>query len=203
MTRPELAALLRRGPYPEPLLSEGIFCLRELRGRLSEITSAGAGAAVTLAFRVLLDAQGAGEPVAWITTRRVCFFPPDAAESGADLEALAVVRVPSPPDILRAADMLARSGAFGLYVLDVGPADVPMAAQSRLLGLAQKHDAAVLFLTKKGGPSLGSLVSLRGEARRARTGPGAFSCELTVVKDKRRAPGWTHTEVCRGSTGLR
>lgn len=199
-SKAEWARLL---PRSDPRPAEGLWRLEELRGRLAEITSAGASAAVTLAFRMVLDAQAAGEPAAWITTRRMCFFPPDAAETGVDLAALAVVRVPAPVDILRAADMVARSGAFGLLVLDVGTADVSMAAQSRLLGLVQKHDAAVLFLTKKTGASLGSLISLRGEARRARTGPGAFSCELAIVKDKRRAPGWTHAEVCRGSTGLR
>src|SRR5262249_56189918 len=116
-----------------------------------------------------------GEAGAWSGGGGVGLVGAGGGGTGVDLDALAVVRVPAPADILRAADMLARAGAFGLLVLDVGAADVPMAAQSRLLGLAQKHDAAVLFLTKKTGASLGSLISLRGEARRgappARRGP--------------------------------
>ena len=79
-----------------------------------------------------------------------------------------------------------------------------MAALSRLLGLAQKHATAVVFLTDKPSkaPSLGSLISLRGQTRRRRTGPDEFNCELQVLKDKRRSPGWIHTEVCGGPAGL-
>src|SRR5215470_8924084 len=172
------------------LAPEPAWGLDELRGRLCEIVGAG----VTPAFRLVLDAQAAREPVAWIAPRATCFYPPDAAESGVDLDALAVVRLPAAADVPRAADMLLRSGAFGLLVLDTGSVDVPMAAQARLLGLAQKHSAAVVFLTK--GVALGSLISLRVDARRKRRAPGSFACEISVIKDKRRAPGWTFAEVC-------
>ena len=89
--------------------------------------------------------------------------------------------------------------------------------QMRLLGLAREHESAVLFLTRKGGgdASLGSLVSLRAEARQepaarpeavgegARCiGVGAFTCTARALKDKRGGPGWSHVEVCRGPDGL-
>ena len=63
----------------------------------------------------------------------------------------------------------------------------------------------VLLLTRKRGeePSLGSLVSLRGEAERQDQGSGRFACRVRALKDKRRSPGWTHVEVCRGPAGLR
>ncbi|MGH7162956.1 MAG: recombinase A, partial [Planctomycetota bacterium] len=120
---------------------------------------------------------------------------------GVDLDALAVVRA---PEIGRAATHLARSGAFGLLVIDVAGGDVPVPLQSRLLGLAQKHRVAVVFLTRKAqdAPSLGSLVSLRGHAARRRAAPDRFLCELRVLKDKRRAPDWRYAEVCRGPDGL-
>lgn len=189
-----------------------------LAGRLAELSSREGAAALTLAFSLVLDAQRAGEPVAWLTADESAFFPPDAAQGGVDLDALVVVRLPAAGQLPRAAEHLARSGAFGLLVLDLGEAArVPVPMQVRLLGLARQHEAAVLFLTRKqgGDASLGSLVSLRAEARqepaapRAATGEdarraavGAFTCTARVLKDKRGGPGWRHVEVCRGPDGL-
>ncbi|MHB8767074.1 MAG: recombinase A, partial [Deferrisomatales bacterium] len=177
---------------------------------LVELSAAGASAALTLAFALVLDAQRRGEPAAWIAPGGSAFYPPDAAEGGVDLAALAVVRTADLRQALRAADHLARSGAFGLVVLDLGEAaELPLPAQTRLAGLAARHDAVLLFLTRKGAhrPSLGSLVSLRAEAGRERDpsppGAGGFRCGLRALKDKRRGPGWAHEEPCRGPDGLR
>jgi hypothetical protein len=75
---------------------------------------------------------------------------------------------------------------------------------TRLLGLAQKHDTAVVVLTEKPStvPSLSSIVSLRAEVVRARHGD-RWEVRLAVLKDKRRGPGGAHTETCHGPTGLR
>ena len=51
--------------------------------------------------------------------------------------------------------------------------------------------------------SLGSLVSLRCEAHQEEAGAGRFLCTARTLKDKRRGPGWTYTEVRRGPAGLR
>ena len=77
--------------------------------------------------------------------------------------------------------------------------------QTRLVGLAKKHRAAVLCLTEKDRehPSVGSLVSIRAEAARTREEEDRFLCEARVVKDKRRGPGWRHREICHGPAGLR
>ena len=177
----------------------------ELAGRLVELSSWGGGALLTLAFELVLQAQREAEPVAWITGSST-FFPPDAARCGIDLDALPVIRVPDAPSAARAADKLLRSGAFGLVILDLGTQSaIPPPLQTRLLGLASKHDAAVLFLTEKpdDAPSLGSLVSLRAQAVRSRTGEDKFSCEARAVKDKRRGPGWSHRELRHGPAGLR
>jgi recombination protein RecA len=154
---------------------------------------------------LVLEAQRQGEPVAWITLQERSFYPPDVAEGGVDLDALVIVRVPEARAAARAADQLIRSGAFGLIVLDLAAgAAVPIPLQTRLVGLAQKHQAAILCITEKGSgsPSLGSLVSLRVQAQRQRCADDRFSCGLTVLKDKRRGPTWTHAEVCRGPAGL-
>jgi recombination protein RecA len=178
----------------------------QLSGRLAEISSWGSSAPLTLAFTMVHEAQLRGEPAAWISRRDSSFFPPDVAASGIDLDALPVVRVPDAATGARAADKLLRSGAFALIVLDIGDDDrIPIPLQSRLLGLARKHDAAVLFLTEKQAdkPSVGSLVSLRAQASRRQTSEGRFTCDLEVVKDKRRGPGWSHSEIRHGPAGLR
>ncbi len=202
------------GPAGGPLRS---WRLAVLVGRLAELSSREGAAGLTLAFSLVLDAQRAGEPVGWLTADESAFFPPDAARGGVDLDALVVVRLPTAGQLPRAAEHLARSGAFGLLVLDLGEAArVPVPMQMRLLGLARQHESAVLFLTRKrdGDASLGSLVSLRAEARQASAGParagedarrfgsGVFTCTARVLKDKRGGPGWRHVEVCRGPDGL-
>jgi recombination protein RecA len=182
------------------------WSLEQAAGRLVEVSGVGAAATLTVAFGLVLEAQRQGEPVAWIALEKGSFYPPDAAEGGVDLDALVIVRVAEARAAARAADQLARSGAFGLIVLDLGDdADVPTPLQTRLVGLAQKHHTALLCLTEKGSgsPSLGSLVSLRAQAQRQRRAEDRFSCGLTVLKDKRRGPTWTHAEVFRGPTGLR
>ena len=179
--------------------------LQEIAGRFTELSGMGGSACLTLATSMVLDAQRQAETSAWITSNDSSFFPLDVSAAGVDLEALAVIRVPDASAVARAADKLARSGAFGLLVLDLGAHPrVSAALQARLRGLARKHDTAILCITEKPGKasSLGSLVSLRGEARIRRLDDDSFACELRVLKDKHRGPGWIHTEVCTGPDGL-
>jgi len=175
-------------------------------GRFVEVSSYRAGAALTFVFRLVLEAQSLTEPVAWITNRDSTFFPPDAAEAGIDLAALAVIRSRDTISAARAAEHLLRSGAFGLVVMDIGAhARLPIHAQSRLAGQARRHETALLCITEKprDASSLGALVSLRVHTIRLQRKADRFRCEAHVEKDKRRGPGWTHVEVCRGPDGLR
>ena len=176
-----------------------------LIGRFVELSSGEAPAGMTAAVGLVHEAQEQGEPVAWITTEQSAFFPPDVAAHGVDLAALAVVRVADGQQIARSADMLLRSGSFGLVVLDLGNrADMPMPLQARLMKLAQYRNSVVLCLTIKppDRQSLSSLVSLRGEARRITKDGGRFVCEVKILKDKHRAANWLHTEECNGPVGL-
>jgi recombination protein RecA len=195
-------------------------------GRLIEVAGAEDSAALTLTASLLLDAQQAGEQAAWILSAETSFFAPDVLESGVDLDALAVIRVPGATAGARAADKLLRSGAFGFVVLDAGTDPrVPSPLLARLASLAQRNHAALVFLTQHGHishgsvqpggapvstdaasagtPSLGSLISLRVRARRQRIAADQFRCWLEVLKDKRRGPTWGYEEVCRGALGMR
>lgn len=199
--------LLRAVSLPRPReVPEGRGLTRaELAGRLTEISGYGPTAALTLACSLVLDAQMEGETVAWITTRESSFYPPDLAEAGVDLDALAVVRCPDGRSVARAADRLARSGAFGLLILDLGAqGEVPLPLQTRLAGLARTHDIALVFLTEKpeDAPSVGSLVSLRLGADRLSGAQGRFLWRAQAIKDKRRGPGWSREAACHGPPGL-
>jgi recombination protein RecA len=194
---------IRQGPHPTP--TDGEWNLDTLSGRLAELSSDGHSACVSSAVSLILHAQHRGEPAAWIGVGESTFFPPDAAQSGVDLDALPVVLVKDTRAAARTADKLLRSGAFAVIVLDLGRnSEISVPVQSRLVGLAKKHHTALLCLTKKRSeaPSIGSLVSIRGETRVKKTGFDRFTWEIRVTKDKRHGPGWSHTATCRGPDGL-
>src|SRR5262245_55329193 len=91
-------------------------------GRLIEIASAKDGAQMTAAVACLLHAQAQGEPAAWVQPASGPLFPPDLADSGVDLDALLIVNVPASAGTfaaIKAAELLLRSGGFGLLILDL------------------------------------------------------------------------------------
>jgi recombination protein RecA len=183
------------------------WTLDETSGRVCELSGQGATARLSAALKTVREAQARGEPVAWITARTSTFFPPDAATCGIDLAALPVVFVGGAQEALRSAERLARSGGFGLLVVDLSDLGerVPAALQSRLAGLAQGHELAVICLTEKpaDAASIGPLVNLRAQAVRRDHGQGGFGCRVEAVKDKRRAKTWSDEDVRRGPVGLR
>tara|TARA_B100000809_G_scaffold264633_1_gene321001 strand:- start:982 stop:1659 length:678 start_codon:yes stop_codon:yes gene_type:complete len=181
------------------------WSLDTLAGRFVEITSRCTPTFLTSAAALILEAQQRGELAAWIGDTESIFFPPDFVASGIDLAALPVIRVSQPNKAAMAADALLRSGGFTLIILDVSQLGrLRVGTQTRLSGLARKHHTALLYLTRneRGSPSLGSLVSIRGEIDKQRSGFNRFTCELQVIKDKRTGPGWGYVEVCRGPHGL-
>jgi recombination protein RecA len=189
------------------------WTLEELSGRLTELSGNDASAPLTLACTLVLEAQGLNIPVAWISSTPNTFYPPDMAQNGVDLEALPVVWAHDELSCGRASDWLIRSSCFGLIILDLrsdlgldlgSDGNLPASLQSRLVQLARMHDTALLCLTTKEAtlPSMGSMISLRGQALRERIRPFEYICKVQILKDKRRGPGWKHTEVCRGPAGL-
>ena len=197
---PPTAPQLKRDnlPLPSP------WTLSEVAGRFVEISASGSAGSLTIAFGLVLQAQERGEPVGWVTSAASSFYPPDVAENGVDLTALVVVRLSGAENIPRAGEKLVRSGGFGLVVLDLGAADIPMPLQTRLTGLAHRHHTALACLTEKERRtfSLGSLVSLRAHAEKKRVAANRFACALRVLKDKRRGPTWTYEEHYSGPAGL-
>ena len=194
-----------------------------LRGILTELVGGPRSANVSVASRLILQAQTAGEQVAWVATHRDVFFPPDMAAAGVDLAALPVVWAADGPAAdgpaeepvatgrrhagraVRAAEQLLRSGAFGLIIIDLAK-DLTFraAGQGRLLRLAEHNDAQVLIIRRKreDGAYSGSLVAVRVESSREQIGPGRFRCTITNTKDKREGPGWTTSEEFDGPPGL-
>jgi recombination protein RecA len=125
-----------------------LWSLPSLRGRLVELSARGASATLTTSIELVLEAQVANEPVAWLMLDTGSFYPPDVADTGVDLAALVVIRVHDATGAARAAERILRSGAFGLVVLDLSGStqqqhDISMAHQGRLVSLAQAHDAVV------------------------------------------------------------
>lgn len=180
------------------------WCYAELAGRLVEVSGWRASATCTTAIALVADAQRAGETAVWVGPSSRCFHPPDAHAAGVDLDALPVVRLERAALIPAAADLLARSGGFGVVVLDLGTANVSLGVLSRLAGLARTHEAAIVLLTEKSHehPSLGSVVSLRACASFRRAPQGDFAHELAVGRDRVRSMDWRQVEVRRGPPGL-
>ena len=187
-------------------------------GVLTELVGGPRSANVSVASRLILQTQTAGEQVAWVATHRDVFFPPDMAAAGVDLAALPVVWAADGPAeepvatgrrhagrAVRAAEQLLRSGAFGLIIIDLAK-DLTFraAGQGRLLRLAEHNDAQVLIIRRKreDGAYSGSLVAVRVESSREQIGPGRFRCTITNTKDKREGPGWTTSEEFDGPPGL-
>jgi recombination protein RecA len=187
-----------------PVIPQSPWSLGEIAGRLVEISSSAASAALSIVFDLVREAQRRGEPVGWVTASKESFYPPDVAQNGLDLNALAVVRLNHAPSIARAGEKLLRSGGFGMIVLDLRDGDIPLPLQTRLTGLAHRHHTALVCLTEKSSAavSLGSLVSLRAHAERKRAEDRRFACVLRVLKDKRRGPTWNYEDLYNGPPGL-
>ncbi|MFP6584852.1 MAG: recombinase A [Candidatus Hydrogenedentota bacterium] len=176
--------------------------LDALAGRLVELNGGAETATLTLAASLVVATQHRRGLVAWVTIPGSEFFPPDFAAAGIDLNALPIVRVPNGRASAKAADILLRSRAFSLIVLDITTLrDLPLSIQTQLTGLAKSTNTTVLCITHQ-SETPGSLVSFRGRTRKSRTGHDCFTCEIETLKDKRNPPGGVHQELCHGADGL-
>ena len=108
-------ALLPLSKLPQPFLDkEPKWNLKEVEGRLVEISDPHPIAALSFAFLLLRDAQANGSHTAWIGSLQSTFYPPDAELNGINLRNLPVLRMVDTQHMGRAAETLLRSGAFRL-----------------------------------------------------------------------------------------
>jgi len=152
---------------------------------------------------IVAEAQSRREQAVWIAGSASIFFPPDAALAGIDLACLPVVWAPGLRKSLLSAEILLRSGSFGLIVVDIGEdCRVQDSALGRLVKLAEIHAAALIFLTMKsnGEQSIGSMISLRAVV--GQSGRCYFESEIEVTKDKRDKPAGMRRTKYYGPPGM-
>ena len=176
------------------------WSLQETQGRLIEISEPHPVAALSFFFLIAREVQAAGGHVAWVGTAHSTFYPPDAESIGIDLRNLPVLRMNDVQSVGRAAEILLRSGAFQLVLLDLGHDHaMPVARLAQLNGLVRRHNACAIFLTCKqhGEQSAGPLISMHATTSRQHADTDAFCCEIEILRDKRRWKKWTwQTRLC-------
>jgi hypothetical protein len=154
-TQGELFATTSSGwPEVDALLGGGLP-----RGRLSEIVGLRSSGKTSLALASAARATSAQQLVAWVDGPGE-LYPPVAAAQGVDLERLLIVKSGGKPGqkedaglaAARAGEIVARSRAFGLVVLDMSErAGFPERAASRLRAAAHDAGIAVIALVERRG----------------------------------------------------
>ena len=188
----ELETPSRHRPDPHARPAHLPLCELLPRARLVELSGRHACARTTTAVSCVIHAQAEQQLVAWVQPQGGSLFPPDLAAAGVDLDTLVTVHVPEyagPFALVRAAEWLARSGAFGLTVIDLTDALPPGTSanwQGRLQGVLRQYDGKILLLTSSAQqePSSGPLVGLRIEPTRGSLTDDRFEVQARVLKDK-------------------
>lgn len=150
--RQQLAAVVAGTPSTTPGLPTGLSALDAAlpggglpRGRITELLAPAGLGKTTLARTLAATTLTSGHAVAWVDATRTLDPRDWVAVDSAGSDALWVVR---PGEAARApwcADLLLRTGAFALVVLDGAPV-LPRTVGVRLSQLARDADAALLLL---------------------------------------------------------
>lgn len=139
-------------------------------GRMIEVSGVGAAARHTTAAALVRQAQLEGETTVWIQPAGGSLFPPDLAEAGVDLQALIVVHVPrdrGEVGLARAAELMLRSGAVGLCVLDLSEPPCPEDQVAKDRSVRSPEAVAAAASGAWRGPKVRA-AKLRGAAWQAR-----------------------------------
>jgi hypothetical protein len=169
------------------------------RGRITELLGAAGSGATSLARRLVGQALAAGAWVAYVDATRT-LAPRDwaGAEPADGGSRLWVVRPPDPARAAWCADVLLRSGGFGLVLVDGAPV-LSRAVALRLLQLARDADAALVLLGAGTRASdLGGALRLRLRAANgAGSGGGGAGGERPPHRRWRAESGGTWSAVQR------
>jgi recombination protein RecA len=149
--RQQIAAVVAGTPSTTPGLPTGFAALDAVlpgggipAGRITELLAPPGLGKTTLGRSLAAATITAGRCVAWIDATRT-LDPRDWVSASMDGDALWVVRPTDPARAPWCADLLLRTGAFALVVLDGAPV-LPRVVAVRLAQLARDADAALLLL---------------------------------------------------------
>jgi hypothetical protein len=208
--RQQLAAVVAGTPSTTPGLPTGLTALDAVlpggglpRGRITEILAPAGVGKTTLALSLAATTLTAGHTVAWVDAARTLDPRDWLATSMEGSDALWVVR---PTEATRApwcADLLLRTGAFALVVLDGAPV-LPRTVGVRLAQLARDSDAVLLLLgegtrASEIGGALRLLLRRRGDAR----GASGSAVVATIEKGGPHQHVPLQLEVGRGTGSTR
>lgn len=173
------------------------------RGRLTEVVGARGSGKTTFLRRLVMETTARGLAVAWVDAGRT-LAPRDWAHAcGADGDALWVVRPRRASQGAWCADILLRSGAFALVVLDGAP-PLTRAAAVRLTRLARDANAALIAAGGDDGPATmlpGALrlqVARAPRTRRSRERGGARAAPMEHDALARARMRWMTVTVEKG-----
>lgn len=167
------------------------------KGAISTLEGSPSSGRTSLAARVLAAATASGGAAALVEScAEGILWAPALEEAGVVLGRLALVRVETPLEVVRAADILLRSAAFKTIVMPI--VAVRSAVWPRLSSLAHRAGAVLLAVGIDAPGELRYAAALRVECELARIdwsgAPGPFRalagyelCARTV-KHKRAAP---------------
>lgn len=168
------------------------------RGRITELSGRPSVGRTAFAVHAVATATLRGETVAWIDPADR--LEPDAlAEAGTRLARVLWVRPVAPADALRAADLLLRTGGFGLIVLDLDGTSTARAAGawSRLRQAVEQSRGVLLAWSAARIVDSGAALVLELTADRVRWRRGAgrrvmldgVDAHLTVLRSRQSRAG--------------
>lgn len=178
-------------------------------GRLAELVGGRSSGKASLALRAAAAVTTAPGPrlAAWVDARRE-LYPPSAAALGVALERLLIVTPAATAPaatvdalaVARAGEILAKSRAFALIVLDL-PDHVRLgeALATRLRQAAHESGAAIVALA--GAPNAVPHAALRLHAAASHEGPAALRRVAFTLAKGGAAPPGGRAEVSLGHAG--